>query len=106
MSCSVPHNLNEITALVDQLIAEDRARQQALYQLAMQFEKAFEAKDVLRQAYQKCQDLPPGNRAQIETFLSVESTKDYEMYNSMFRKAGKIEKQVEGKYIWLNEKYT
>ena len=45
MSCSVPHTIDEIMTLVDKLIAEDRARQQALFNLPMQFEKGCEFKD-------------------------------------------------------------
>ena len=75
--------------LVDKLIAEDRARQQALCELAMQFEKACEAKDNLRQAYEKCNDIPLENHAQIEILLNEESTKDYDMHNALFSKVNR-----------------
>nr|GEY13041.1 hypothetical protein [Tanacetum cinerariifolium] len=34
------------------------------------------------------------------------SNKDYEMHNSLFRKARKIEKQMNAKLVWLQEKYN
>ena len=70
MACSLPHTIFEIMALVDKIIAEDRARQQALCELAVQFEKAYEPKDNLRQSYKKCNDIPPENCTQIENFLN------------------------------------
>ena len=51
MACSLPKPIDEIMALVYKLIAGDRARQQALCELSMQFDKEWEAKDNLRQAY-------------------------------------------------------
>ncbi|GJT91338.1 hypothetical protein Tco_1080183 [Tanacetum coccineum] len=71
--------------------------------LAVQFDNASAAKQDLRQAYEKCNDIPQETRNLIDAFLKRESDKDYEMNLAMYRKAGKIEKQIEAKYVWLSE---
>ncbi|GJV83997.1 hypothetical protein Tco_1523895 [Tanacetum coccineum] len=106
MVCLVPHTIDEIQALVYKLMDEDKARQKAIMELAVQFDNACTAKDDLRKAYEKCKDIPQESRALIDTFLKEESFKDYEMNLSMYRKATKIEKQIETKYVWLWEKYN
>ncbi|GJV77390.1 RNA-directed DNA polymerase, eukaryota [Tanacetum coccineum] len=70
---------------------------------AMQFDNASAAKQDLRQAYEKCNDIPQETRNLIDAFLKRESDKDYEINLAMYRKAGKIEKQIEAKYVWLSE---
>ncbi|GKE17644.1 hypothetical protein Tco_1425221, partial [Tanacetum coccineum] len=59
---------------------EDIFRQKEIIELAVQFDNARLAKDDLRKAYEKCNDIPQENRALIETFLKQESNKDYEMH--------------------------
>ncbi|GKA17931.1 hypothetical protein Tco_0697768 [Tanacetum coccineum] len=66
--------------------------------LAVQFDNASAAKQDFRQAYEKCNDIPQETRNLIDAFLKRESDKDYEMNLAMYRKAGKIEKQIEAKY--------
>ncbi|GKF48629.1 hypothetical protein Tco_0141880, partial [Tanacetum coccineum] len=80
MACSLPHTIDEIKALVEKLIDEDIFRQKEIIELAVQFDNARLAKDDLRKAYEKCNDIPQENRALIETFLKQESNKDYEMH--------------------------
>ncbi|GJX55210.1 hypothetical protein Tco_0285107 [Tanacetum coccineum] len=92
MACSLPHTIDKIQALVYKLMDKDKARQNAIAKLAMQFDNASTAKDDLRKAYEKCNDISQESRALIDTFLKEESDKDYEMHLSMFRKAAKIEK--------------
>ncbi|GJZ76838.1 hypothetical protein Tco_0641510 [Tanacetum coccineum] len=52
MTCSVPHNDDEIQALVQKLIDEDMVRQKAILDLALQFDNACTAKDDLKKAYE------------------------------------------------------
>nr|GEU42413.1 hypothetical protein [Tanacetum cinerariifolium] len=106
MACSVPHNGDEIQALVQKLIDEDIVRQKAILNLALQFKNAYTAKDDLRKAYEKCNDIPQERRALIDTFLKDRSDKDYELNLSMYGKAAKIEKQLNDKLVWLLEKYN
>ncbi|GJS77626.1 hypothetical protein Tco_0727507 [Tanacetum coccineum] len=73
-------------------------RQKAMMDLAVQFDNASAAKHDLRQAYEKCNDIPQETRTLIDTFLKQESDEDYEMNLAMYRKAAKIEKQIETKY--------
>ncbi|GJX98486.1 hypothetical protein Tco_0355505 [Tanacetum coccineum] len=63
-------------------------------------------KDDLRKAYEKCNDIPQESRALIDNFLKEGSDKDYELNLSMYRKAAKIEKQLNAKLVWLREKYN
>ncbi|GKD96490.1 hypothetical protein Tco_1380387 [Tanacetum coccineum] len=48
MSCSLPHTDSEVEALVQKLIDEDNGRQNAILDLALQFETSCTAKDDLR----------------------------------------------------------
>ncbi|GKB52930.1 hypothetical protein Tco_0903683, partial [Tanacetum coccineum] len=50
MSCSLPHTIDKIQALVYKLMDKDKARQNAIAELAMQFDNASTAKDDLRNA--------------------------------------------------------
>ncbi|GJT53310.1 putative reverse transcriptase domain-containing protein [Tanacetum coccineum] len=103
MACLLPHTVDEIHALVQKRIHEDSVRQKAMMDLAVQFDNASAAKQDLRQAYEKCNDIPQETRNLIDAFLKRESDKDYEINLAMYRKAGKIEKQIEAKYVWLSE---
>ncbi|GJU70828.1 GPCR kinase [Tanacetum coccineum] len=53
MACSLPHTDFEIEVLVQKLIDEDKGRQNAILDLALQFENSCTAKDDLRNAYEK-----------------------------------------------------
>ncbi|GJR78039.1 hypothetical protein Tco_0148824 [Tanacetum coccineum] len=53
-------------------------------ELAVQFDNASTAKNDLRKAYEKCNDIPQENRALIDTFLKQESDKDYKMHLAMY----------------------
>ncbi|GKA73273.1 hypothetical protein Tco_0779489 [Tanacetum coccineum] len=103
MACPLSHTIDEIQALVTKLIDEDIIRQKALMELAVQFENASAAKSDFRKAYEKCNDITQESRALIDTFLKQESNKDYEMNLAHYRKAAKIEKQIESKYVWLSQ---
>ncbi|GKC93180.1 hypothetical protein Tco_1158622, partial [Tanacetum coccineum] len=50
------------------------------------------AKDDLRNAYEKCNDIPQESRALIDTFLKQESDKDYDMHLAMYGKGDKNRK--------------
>ncbi|GKD02110.1 RNA-directed DNA polymerase, eukaryota [Tanacetum coccineum] len=83
MACSVPYSDDEIQALVQKQIDEDMVRQKAILDLALQFDNACTTKKDLRQAYEKCNDIPQEIRALIDTFLKEGSDKDYELNLSM-----------------------
>ncbi|GJY36642.1 transposase, MuDR, MULE transposase domain protein [Tanacetum coccineum] len=106
MACSVPHTDDEIQALVQKVIDEDMVRQKAILDLALQFDDACTAKDDLRKAYEKCNDIPQESCALIDNFLKEGSDKDYELNLSMYKKAAKIEKQMNAKLVCLREKYN
>ncbi|GJX34236.1 hypothetical protein Tco_0245793 [Tanacetum coccineum] len=105
MSCSLPHTDSEVEALVQKLIDEDNGRQNAILDLALQFENSCTAKDDLRKAYEKCNDISQESRALIDSFLKEGSDKDYELNLSMYGKAAKLEKHKDAKLAWLLEKY-
>ncbi|GJT41369.1 hypothetical protein Tco_0941234 [Tanacetum coccineum] len=105
MACSLPHTDSEVEALVQKLIDEDKGRQNAILDLALQFENSCTAKDELRKAYEKCNDISQESRALIDTFLKEGPDKDYELNLSMYGKATKVEKQMDAKLVWLLEKY-
>ncbi|GJX95954.1 protein phosphatase [Tanacetum coccineum] len=105
MACSLPHTDSEVEALVQKLIDEDKGRQNAILDLALQFENSCTAKDDLRNAYEKCNDISQESSALIDTFLKEGSDKDYELYLSMYEKAAKLEKQMDAKLAWLLKKY-
>ncbi|GJS39988.1 hypothetical protein Tco_0565031 [Tanacetum coccineum] len=104
MACSLLHTDSEVEALVQKLIDEDKSRQNAILDLALQFEKSCNAKDALRKAYEKCNDISQESRALIDTFLKEGSDKDYELNLSMYETAAKLEKQMDAKLAWLLEK--
>ncbi|GKA47868.1 hypothetical protein Tco_0740826 [Tanacetum coccineum] len=51
-----------------------------IMELALQFDNSSMAKDDLRKAYEKWNDIPQENCALIDTFLKQKSDKDYEMH--------------------------
>ncbi|GJS12130.1 hypothetical protein Tco_0368926 [Tanacetum coccineum] len=75
MACSVLHTDDEVEALVQKLIDEDMVRQKSILDLALQFDNACTAKDGLRKAYEKCNDIPQESRALIDTFLKKDLIK-------------------------------
>ncbi|GKE80619.1 hypothetical protein Tco_1550619 [Tanacetum coccineum] len=106
MACSLPHTDYEVEALVQKLIDEDKVHQNAVMDLALQFENSCTAKDDFRKAYEKCNDISQESRALIDVFLKEGSDKDYELNLFMYEKAAKIEKQMNAKLAWLLEKYN
>ncbi|GJY48984.1 hypothetical protein Tco_0438940 [Tanacetum coccineum] len=93
MACSLPHNVDEIKAMVQKQIEEDKVRQLAIINLAVGYDNACTTKDELRNAYEKCTDIPQEKHVLIDAFLKQEYDKDYEMHNALFRNAAKIEQE-------------
>nr|GEV25913.1 hypothetical protein [Tanacetum cinerariifolium] len=105
MACSLSHTDYEIKALVKKLIDEDKGRQNVFMDLSLQFENSCTAKDDLRNAYEKSNDISQESRALIDNFLKEGSAKDYELNLSMYGKVAKLEKQMDAKLAWLLKKY-
>ncbi|GKB01063.1 putative nuclease HARBI1 [Tanacetum coccineum] len=97
---------DEIQALVQKQIDEDMVHQKAILDLAFQIDNACTNKEDLRKAYEKCNHILQESRALIDTFLKEGSDKDYELNLSMYRKAAKLEKQMNAKLAWIHEKYN
>ncbi|GKB83056.1 hypothetical protein Tco_0949951 [Tanacetum coccineum] len=76
MACSVPHTYDEIKAMVEKQIEEDKARHLAVMNLAIEYDNACGAKDDLRKAYEECNHIPQETRVLIDTFLKEGSNKD------------------------------
>ncbi|GJY30532.1 hypothetical protein Tco_0414027 [Tanacetum coccineum] len=76
MACSVPHTYDEIKAMVEKQIEEDKARQLAIMNLAVEYDNACGAKNDLRKAYEECNHIPQESRALIDTFLKEGSYKE------------------------------
>ncbi|GJZ93328.1 hypothetical protein Tco_0665393 [Tanacetum coccineum] len=107
MACSLPYTDSEVEALVQRLINEDKGRQDKLFELAFRCEDSCAVKDDLRKAYEKCNDiLPPRSRALICTLLKESSEKDRKLHLSMYGKAAQLEKQMDAKLAWFQEKYS
>ncbi|GJV85771.1 hypothetical protein Tco_1525669 [Tanacetum coccineum] len=70
-----------LEALVQKLIDEDNGRQNAILDLALQFETSCTAKDDLKKAYEKCNDISQESRALIDSFLKEGFDKDYMLGN-------------------------
>ncbi|GJY41582.1 hypothetical protein Tco_0428852 [Tanacetum coccineum] len=83
MACSLPHTDSEVEALVQRLINEDKGRQDALLNLAFQFEDSYAVRDDLRKAYEKCNDISQESRALICTLLKESSEKDRKLHLSI-----------------------
>nr|GEU93491.1 hypothetical protein [Tanacetum cinerariifolium] len=69
MACSLSHTDYEVEDLVQKLIDEDKGRQNAILDLALQFKNSCKAKDDIRNAYEKCTDISQERRTLIDTFL-------------------------------------
>ncbi|GKC92151.1 hypothetical protein Tco_1157593 [Tanacetum coccineum] len=70
MACSLPHTDSEVEALVQRLINEDKGRQDALLNLAFQFEDSCAVRDGLRKAFEKCNDIPRESQKQMGAKLA------------------------------------
>ncbi|GKB99426.1 hypothetical protein Tco_0985563 [Tanacetum coccineum] len=106
MACSLPHTDFKVEALVQRLINEDKGRQDVLLNLAFQFEDSCAVRDDLRKTYEKCNDISQESRALICTLLKESSEKDRKLHLSMYGKAAQLEKQMETKSAWFQEKYS
>ncbi|GJT34437.1 hypothetical protein Tco_0924856 [Tanacetum coccineum] len=106
MAYSLPHTDSEVEALVQRLVNEDRGRQDVLLNLAFQFKDPCAVRDDLRKAYEKCNDISQESRALICTLLKESSEKDGKLHLSMYGKAAQLEKQMETKSAWFQEKYS
>ncbi|GKC45306.1 hypothetical protein Tco_1063028 [Tanacetum coccineum] len=84
MACSIPHIVDEIKAMVQKQIEEDKVRQLAIMNLAVEYDNASTAKDDLRKTYEECNDIPQERRSLIDTFLKEESDKCHEMHNALY----------------------
>ncbi|GJT55815.1 hypothetical protein Tco_0990869 [Tanacetum coccineum] len=80
MACSIPHTIDEIQALVQKLIDEDIVRQKMVMELAVQFNNACTAKDDLRKAYEKCNDILQESQMRR---LRTEQEKEYQLVNNL-----------------------
>ncbi|GJU30143.1 hypothetical protein Tco_1173732 [Tanacetum coccineum] len=106
MACSLPHTDSEVEALVQRSVNEDKGRQDALLNLAFQFEDSRAVRDDLRKAYEKCNDISQESRALICTRLKESSDKDCKLHLSMYGKAAQLERQMDAKLAWFQEKYS
>ncbi|GJY32559.1 hypothetical protein Tco_0417028 [Tanacetum coccineum] len=91
--------------LEQRLINEDKGRQDVLLNLAFQFEDSCAVRDDLREAYEKCNDISQEIRALICSLLRESSEKDRELHLSMYGKAAQLQKQMDAKSAWFQEKY-
>ncbi|GKB43385.1 hypothetical protein Tco_0888327 [Tanacetum coccineum] len=71
MACSLSHIVDEIKAMVQKQIEEDKVRQLAIMNLDVEFENASIAKDDLRKAYDECSDIPQENGFQNKCDLHL-----------------------------------
>ncbi|GJV09710.1 hypothetical protein Tco_1351251 [Tanacetum coccineum] len=104
MACSLPHTDSEVEALVQRLINKDKGRQDALLNLAFQFEDSCPVRDDLRKPYEKCNDISQESRALICTLLKESSDKDHKLHLSMYGKAAQLERQMGAKLAWFQDK--
>ncbi|GJR96164.1 hypothetical protein Tco_0268338 [Tanacetum coccineum] len=81
MACSVLHTIDEIKATIQKQTEEDKVRQLAIINLAVEYDNASTTKDDMRKAYEECNDILQEKRVLIDTFFKEESDKDYEMQN-------------------------
>ncbi|GJY19763.1 hypothetical protein Tco_0391254 [Tanacetum coccineum] len=106
MACAIPYTDSEIEALVQRLINENKGRQDVLLNLAFQFEDSCAVRDHLRKTYEKCIDISQESRALICTLLKESSEKDCKLHLSMYKKAPQLQKQMDTKLAWFQEKYS
>ncbi|GJZ97467.1 hypothetical protein Tco_0669920 [Tanacetum coccineum] len=106
MACALPHTDSEVGALVQRLINEDKGRQDVLLNLFFQFKDSCAVKDDLRKTYKKCNDISQEGRALICTLLKESSEKDRKLHLSMYGKVAQLEKHMDAKLAWFQEKYS
>ncbi|GJS89277.1 hypothetical protein Tco_0771913 [Tanacetum coccineum] len=106
MAYALPHTDSEVEALVQRLINEDKGRRDVLLNLAFQFEDSGAVRDDLRKAYKKCNDISRESHALICTLLKESSKKDPKVHLSIYGKVAQLEKQMETKSAWFQEKYS
>ncbi|GKB75905.1 hypothetical protein Tco_0942800, partial [Tanacetum coccineum] len=87
------------------LINEDKGHQDVLLDLAFQFEDSCVVSDDLRKTYEKCNDISQESRALICTLLKESSKKDRKLHLSMYGKTTQLQKQIDAKSAWFQEKY-
>ncbi|GJZ03850.1 hypothetical protein Tco_0537125 [Tanacetum coccineum] len=96
MACSLPHTDSGV---------EDKGRQDVLLNLAFQFEDSCAVRDDLRKAYEKCNDISQESRALIACIKNKVVKKDRKLHLSMYGKVAQLEKQMDAKLDWFQEKY-
>ncbi|GKC18629.1 hypothetical protein Tco_1020779 [Tanacetum coccineum] len=106
MACALPHTDSEVEALVQKLINEDKDRQDVLLNLAFQFEDSCAVRNDLRKTYERCNDISQESRALICTLLKESSKNDRKLHLSMYRKSSQLQKQMDAKSAWFQEKYS
>ncbi|GJT93520.1 hypothetical protein Tco_1082365 [Tanacetum coccineum] len=92
--------------LVVALLGSNKGRQDVLLNLAFQFEDSCAVRDNLRKDYEKCNDISQESRALICTLLKESSEKDRKLHLSMYGKAAQLEKQMDSKLAWFQERYS
>ncbi|GJW23414.1 hypothetical protein Tco_0034036, partial [Tanacetum coccineum] len=70
------------------------------------FEDSCAVRDDLREAYEKCNDISQESRALICSLLRESSEKDRKLHLSMYGKAAQLQKQMDAKSAWFQEKYS
>ncbi|GKA78253.1 hypothetical protein Tco_0784790 [Tanacetum coccineum] len=105
MACALPHTNSKIEALVQRLINGDKGRQDVLLNLAFQFEDSCAVRDEFRKAYEKCNYISQEGHALICTLLKESSEKDRKLHLSMYGKVAQLQKQMDVKSAWFQEKY-
>ncbi|GJY95255.1 hypothetical protein Tco_0511616 [Tanacetum coccineum] len=71
-----------------------------------EFEDSCAVRDDLRKTYEKCKDISQESRALICTLLKESCEKDRELHLSMYGKATQLQKQMDAKSAWFQEKYS
>ncbi|GKF47116.1 hypothetical protein Tco_0136918 [Tanacetum coccineum] len=103
-ACTTKEDLRKAYEKCNHIPQESRALIDTFLKEALQFDNACTTKEDLRKAYEKCNHIPQESRALINTFLKEGSDKDYELNLSLYRKAAKLEKQMNAKLAWIHEK--
>ncbi|GJW73876.1 hypothetical protein Tco_0133246 [Tanacetum coccineum] len=84
----------------------DEPTRQNVRNVSVEFEDSCVVRDDLRKAYEKCNDISQESRALICTLLKESSEKDRKLHLSMYGKAAQLEKQMDAKSAWFQEKYS
>ncbi|GKC29548.1 hypothetical protein Tco_1036842 [Tanacetum coccineum] len=70
------------------------------------FEDSCAVRDDLRKTYEKCNDISQESRVLICTLLKESSEKDRKLHLSLYGKATQLQKQMDAKSAWFQEKYS